>query len=188
MWEDTMARVAQEHEELQNRIGQSEDRRKRTKKALREALENASGAISRPLSQGPSPAMRISDAVDVVKEMSTEDKRTLLKIDDTEAPNKAPIVSELTALSETESDEEEFFDAVDAGEIEVVVPPKEEPVVAESSNLDIRAQKESEIVPSYRGYEDGVRKRLNMDSDDRPKISLWVCSTTSRRFRGYAEY
>lgn len=27
---------------------------------------------------------------------------------------------------------------------------------------------------SYLGYEDGIRKRLSMDKDDRPKISLWT--------------
>ncbi|CAI4321224.1 BDC_1c_G0008680.mRNA.1.CDS.1 [Saccharomyces cerevisiae] len=27
---------------------------------------------------------------------------------------------------------------------------------------------------SYLGYEDGIRKRLSMDKDDRPKISLWA--------------
>lgn len=178
MWEDTMARVAQEHEELQNKIGQSEDRRKRTKRALREALEHATsapGAPSRPASHGPSSQVHMADVVEVVKEMSIQDKQPpVLKVDDTEAPHKEPVVTELTALSESESDEEEFFDAVDAGEIEVVVPAKEEPVVAEPTNLDIRARKEAEIVPSYQGYEEPVRTRLKMDNDDRPKISLWV--------------
>ncbi|KAI5306294.1 hypothetical protein KEM55_008650, partial [Ascosphaera atra] len=40
MWEDSMARVAEEHEQLQRQIGESEMKRRRTKKALKGALEN----------------------------------------------------------------------------------------------------------------------------------------------------
>lgn len=39
MWEESMAQVAKEQEELENRIGESEEKRRKTKKALREALE-----------------------------------------------------------------------------------------------------------------------------------------------------
>lgn len=38
LWEDSMAKFAKEQEDLEGRIGESEDKRKRTKRALREAL------------------------------------------------------------------------------------------------------------------------------------------------------
>ncbi|PGH16926.1 hypothetical protein AJ80_04994 [Polytolypa hystricis UAMH7299] len=177
MWEDSMARVAQEHEELQSRIGESEDRRKRTKKALREALEQASVSTTRQLSQAPS-HIQISDALGVLKENVTE-------AENDEAPEqpdlvsegvirKKSVIAEFTDLSDLESDEEEeFFDAIDAGEVEVIKPSAEQPPEVEDSNADARASKHKEIVPSFRGYEDPVRLRLSMDSDDRPRISLW---------------
>ena len=177
LWEDTMARVAQEHEELQNKIGETEDRRKRTKKALRDALENTSGATSRPLSQGAS-QVQISDAVEVVKEMVTSNGQPQLKVTESDTPRQECIVKDIPALSDSESDdEEEFFDAVDSGEIEVVMPPTMEiPATIEDSNSDIRAEKEKKISAAYAGYEDPVRKKLKMEYDNRPKISLWVRS------------
>ena len=35
-----------------------------------------------------------------------------------------------------------------------------------------------DIQKSYKGYEDGVRKRLKLDADNRPKVGLWVCLST----------
>ena len=79
--------------------------------------------------------------------------------------------------SSDEDDDEEFFDAVDAGEVELVMEmPKSPPPEPEKQEqlLDFREQKKRLIEPSYIGYEDGPRKKLAMDADDRPKISLWV--------------
>nr|KMM69477.1 oxysterol-binding protein 1 [Coccidioides posadasii RMSCC 3488] len=166
MWEDSMARIAQEHEELQNRMGESEDKRKRTKKALKEALESASTVPS----SGPS-HVQISDVVEVVKELALDKESIQSKPSGHELVCRRSILDEISALSESEEEEEEFFDAIDAGEVEVVIPPKPEEVPPADS--DVRALKQLEIEPSYKGYEDPIRKRLKMDDDNRPKISLW---------------
>jgi oxysterol-binding protein 1 len=50
MWEESMARVAKEQEELESRIGESELKRRKTKRALREALGGFEMNESRPLS------------------------------------------------------------------------------------------------------------------------------------------
>ncbi|KAK2740448.1 hypothetical protein FQN57_006075 [Myotisia sp. PD_48] len=172
MWEESMARVATEHEELQSRMGQVEDKRRRTKKALKEALESASAVTSRPLSALPS-ELGISDAVEVEKELPV-DKHSISSVPSIKEPPRKKSVLEEISLSESESDEEdEFFDAIEAGEVEIVIPI-EEKVTAEESILDIRSLKQAEILPSYAGYEDPIRKRLKMDADDRPKISLWA--------------
>lgn len=88
--------------------------------------------------------------------------------------------------SDSDSDEgDEFFDAIDSGEVEVVT---EMPLSAKSPGLseknmafgeeeevgDLRAKKLVAIKASYRGYEDPPRAKLSMDTDDRPAISLWV--------------
>lgn len=91
-------------------------------------------------------------------------------------------------IEEVESDSDdgdEFFDAIDSGEVEVVT---EMPLSAKSPGLsernmsfgeveeigDLRTKKLVAIKSSYIGYEDPPRVKLSMDADDRPAISLWV--------------
>lgn len=97
-------------------------------------------------------------------------------------------IADLTNLSDSDSDEdEEFFDAVDAGEVEVVdVMPSSPPPLAKgdmtdqkpSDNRDLREDKLADIKTSFQGYEDPIRKRFKMEADNRPKISLWVSALT----------
>ena len=99
-------------------------------------------------------------------------------------------IADLTNLSDSDSDEdEEFFDAVDAGEVEVVdVMPLSPPPLAKgettdqkpSRDRDLREDKLADIKTSFKGYEDPIRKRFKMEADNRPKISLWV--NTSETF------
>lgn len=169
MWEDSMAKVAREQEALESRIGESEDKRKRTKKRLREVLEGGS--------QQGTP---VGEALD----------KPLLEVPATGPSRRQTIV----ALSDDESeDEEEFFDAVDAGEVEVVealpvLAPQTSQHEAEVKGMDgtvestevdsaaakDRQNRQTDIEKSYKGYEDGLRKKLKLDADNRPKVGLWV--------------
>ena len=84
-------------------------------------------------------------------------------------------MTQIADISDSESDEEEFFDAVDAGEVEVSqLPPSELTASQEKQQLIISDA--YDISSSFQGYENGIRTRLKMDADDRPKISLWVSS------------
>lgn len=169
MWEESMAKVAKEQEELENRIGESEDKRKRTKKALRDALQ---GLHSGETSQAKH-AIAETAAIHEVDEP--------VEVDETAAPRKdstKPTLAELAELSDSESDDEEFFDAIQEGEVEIVEElPVTSPLPLETEEkppaMDLREAKAAEIVPSFKGYEDPVRTRLTMDEDNRPKISLW---------------
>jgi hypothetical protein len=165
MWEESMAKVAQEHEELEQKIGESEDKRKRTKRALNQALENLASAESQPTT----PALT---------DMSEKHLGDQLA-----PPARRKTIIDLSGVPEDETDEEdEFFDAVGSGDVEVVdaMPPTSPGLKAQEAPLiddalvDLRTRKMREIEPSFHGYEDGIRKRLKMDADDRPKISLWV--------------
>lgn len=189
LWEDSMAHLAKQQEELEGRIGESEDKRKRTKRALREALESTS--VNQSPSQSRSVTLNQSQVSSALEEvpLSCEGIAPLAKrkmsIGIRERGRRRSTLAELTNLSDSDSDEdEEFFDAVDAGEVEVVVElPKDvarspPPVVTvEEPQRVVSKDKMSEIATSFKGYEDPVRKRLKMDADDRPKISLWVCWT-----------
>ncbi|KAE9973276.1 hypothetical protein BLS_003660 [Venturia inaequalis] len=162
MWEESMAKVVKEHEELEQKIGESEDKRKRTKRALNQALENLAVAGSQP----STPAA-----------MDTTEKRLDV------APVRKKTIVDLSSIPNDESDEEdEFFDAVGSGDVEIMdtMPPsspglkaQQDAPAIDGALVDLRTQKQREIEPSFRGYEDGIRKRLKMDADDRPKVSLW---------------
>jgi len=187
-----MARVAREQEELENRIGESEDKRKRTKKALRQALEGSSAVSSRPASRGMSQNHeQITEALGNVQ-LSNDGKPSPRRKSSgfRELGRRKSTIAELTDLSDLESeDDEEFFDAVDAGEVEIVIemptttpnapPPAKD---KDESSGDLREAMKSQIAASFKGYEDPVRKRLKMDADDRPKISLWVKLTLSVKY------
>ncbi|KAI4174063.1 MAG: hypothetical protein LQ343_002627 [Gyalolechia ehrenbergii] len=182
LWEDSMARVAKEQEELEGRIGESEDKRKRTKRALREVLEGGSPAMS-PEGSRRTTQDHVQIAASLQKLQIDKDgtlpRRKSVGIRD--LGRRRSTIADLAKISDSDSDEdEEFFDAVDAGEIEVVQEmPLSPPIEAAAKGAepllekDDREKKKAEIVSSFKGYEDPVRTRLPMDSDDRPKISLW---------------
>ncbi|KAL8969630.1 MAG: hypothetical protein Q9183_001909 [Haloplaca sp. 2 TL-2023] len=179
LWEDSMARVAKEQEELEGRIGESEDKRKRTKKALKEALEGATPTVSPETNRRPTEhQVEISDAMDELQ-LDTQKLPRRRSIGIKDLGRRKSTLADLADISDSDSDEdEEFFDAVDAGEVEVVEEmPLSPPSQPESKEAHLpiggRAQKQTEITSSFRGYEDPVRTRLKMDTDDRPKISLW---------------
>ncbi|KAL1963245.1 hypothetical protein VTN77DRAFT_8570 [Rasamsonia byssochlamydoides] len=194
MWEESMARIVQEHEELQTKISESEDKRKRTKKALKEVLESASANNSRPLSRKLSHA-QINDAIESPENTAdgtagdepSEASQDGLPAQQLEAnrPNtgvrssssRRQSISEYADLAESESDDEEFYDAIDSGEIEVKELATSEVTTEKPSlddaNADLRAAKYSEIIPSFKGYEDPPRQKLKLEVDNRPKVSLW---------------
>lgn len=188
MWEESMAAIAYEHEDLKKSIAVSEDKRKRTKRALKEALEGQPG-VAAELQDEPqalpaeSQAVSFADARQEINQFSRRRSSTFRP-----GGRRKSVIAQYTNVSDSESgDDDEFFDAIDAGEIEVVSPelmsppPIEAPKAVEvnpmdsvvNERLDPRTTKQREIEPSYKGYEAGVRKRLKLDADNRPKISLW---------------
>lgn len=176
MWEDSMAKVAREQEELEQKIGESEEKRRKTKKALREALEEYEG-----------PGGVTKDDDDFVEAPENEAQQEELIQSKTavsgQIKRKATLADLAADFSDDESeDDEEFFDAVGAGEVEIVEMPglrpseerKPSEVPASGGSGDIFERKHAEVATGFKGYEDGPRKKLAMDADDRPKISLWV--------------
>lgn len=184
MWEESMARVAQEHEDLQSKMGESEEKRKRTKRALKEALENATGS-SREIS-GPSSRMPAEDQDTQAEAEASEAGQEGEQPSESARPilprnrSAKSTYSQISSLYDSESDGDEFFDAIDAGEIEVEdvtkVGPKE-PEEPEDESSQARNDKVAVIKPSFKGYEEPVRTKLKMDNDNRPKISLWVSNS-----------
>ena len=196
MWEESMAAIAYEHEDLQKSIAISEDKRKRTKRALKEALEGQTGVAPGLLDEArPSTTnqtVQFSEQYTGVRpeaQQFARRKSSAIR----QGGRRKSVIAQYTNVSDSESgDDEEFFDAVDAGEIEVVAappaplmspPPTEAPQEVETEplakasateqDMDPRTRKQKAIEPSYKGYEAGIRKKLKLDADNRPKISLW---------------
>ena len=183
LWEDSMAKVAKEQEQLQDRIDVSEEKRKRTKRALRDALE---GGPETPN------GLEVQEKTGYVDQLPPHSRDLILGPGANYGPRRKSVgvgdlrrkstIAVYTDLSDSDSNaDEEFFDAVGAGEIEVVpdLPssPSREPSMvtfAPMGEVDIREGKAVEIASSFKGYEGPVRKKLKMDADDRPRISLWV--------------
>ena len=184
LWEDSMAKVAKEQEALEGRIGESENKRKRTKRALREALEGTSLPPSRAGSQRSSEDQQEIEGA--FAELQRDQNLTVLprrkSIGVRESGRRKSTIASLTNLSDSDSEEdEEFFDAVDAGEVEVTILPPALPSPPPVSRKgderpveDLREAKLVEISPSFKGYEDPIRQHLKLDPNNRPPRSLWV--------------
>ncbi|EKJ73395.1 hypothetical protein FPSE_06467 [Fusarium pseudograminearum CS3096] len=180
MWEESMAQVAREQEVLEARVGEAEKKRKATKRALREVIESGIPVGAE---------LPVQDA-HVEKELHDSREKEYEEGQFEDAPTKPSALASASAqpksptmktvrrkptihvdLSESESEQEdEFFDAVDAGQVEVSELPADE---IQPKSQDIVVSGGMDISSSFKGYENGIRTRLKMDADDRPKISLW---------------
>lgn len=191
MWEESMVHIAKEQEALEGRIGQSEIKRRRTKRALRDALEGTSMPPSRPESHRASEDQKVPEGfgteLDKFKDQPLPARRKSIGF--RERGRRKSTITSLTNLSDSDSEEdEEFFDAVDAGEVEVTELPPASPSAAptsqtsdEKSPEDLRQARKAQISPSFKGYEDPIRQHLKLDPKNRPPRSLWVLSTTMSR-------
>lgn len=172
MWEDSMAQVAKEQEALEARVGEAEQKRKMTKRILKEAVEN--GIIEG--SQIPSvPGLENVVPTEQDAEVTATADMTGAKSPRPSLSRRQTVMTQIADISDSESDEEEFFDAVDAGEVELSQLPPSESQQAEHLVISDAY----DISSSFRGYENGIRTKLKMDADNRPKISLWVSSYKS---------
>ncbi|KAL9056703.1 MAG: hypothetical protein Q9162_002772 [Coniocarpon cinnabarinum] len=181
IWEDSMAKVAKDQEELEKQMYESEEKRKRTKRALKDALEG-----------------HVAGAQDAVSSR-VQFKEAVMSVDANVPPTASPrpsssgraraassarkisTIEAIADISDSDSDnDEEFFDAVGAGEVDVKEeipadvsspPPLNESF--DNAATKLRAVKASRVESSYKGYEEPVRKRLKLDADNRPRISLW---------------
>lgn len=162
MWEDSMAQVAREQEVLEARVDESEKKRKLTKRALKEVMGGTASANGTPVAE---------KALDETELGAASPPPAGLA-------RRATALDQMAEFSDSESeDEEEFFDAVDAGEVEVhELPPSD--AVDETKTQAVVASG-IDISSAFKGYENGIRHRLKMDADDRPKISLWVSTERS---------
>ena len=163
MWEESMAQVAKEQERLEEQIGESEMKRKLTKRALKEAVSKA------PLVDDD------RDTEEVDRSIGGDDAASA-RSPTAGLSRRQTALDQIADLSDLESESsDEFFDAVDAGEVEVSKMPLSTPMADDdNTKSELVVSSALDVSKSFRGYENGVRTKLKMDADDRPKISLWV--------------
>ena len=171
IWEESMTRVVKEQEELENKIGESESKRKRTKRALKEALDS-----QQPISES-------NEHSTILGSQSTGYNQVppilLTSASNIKPTKRTATLGDLGLISDSESDDnEEFFDAVNSGEVEVISDIPKSTLTEEAEKIEdavtIWERKKVELEPSFRGYEDPPRKSLALSMDKRPKVSLWV--------------
>jgi hypothetical protein len=170
MWEESMAQVAREQEVLEARIGEAEEKRKATKRILKDAI--GTGILDEALPSSSQAGM-ISEPQ--ASEQPVDDvASTGAKSPTKSISRRETVLTRVADLSDSESDEEEFFDAVDAGEVEVAALPPSDVAASKDGAKEIVVDGALDVSSSFKGYENGIRHRLKMDADNRPKISLWV--------------
>lgn len=180
MWEDSMAQVAKEQEQLQARVGEVELKRKLTKRALREVLaESRPDSIVLPEKAAAEVGPSEADEISLTTKETQVEASAVPPVSGPKSPTFS-LVRKQTALeqvdlSESESEEdEEFFDAVDAGEVEISDMATEKPKILVEKAEEAIVTTGKDISASFTGYENGIRTRLKIDADNRPQISLWV--------------
>ncbi|KAI1819496.1 oxysterol-binding protein [Xylaria intraflava] len=162
MWEESMAKVAAEQEILEARVGEAEMKRKMAKRALREVMEE-----SRPISRSSLPPSQ-DEITDALEEVLKDGQKSPPSIS-----RKTTVLSKLLdASGDSESEQEEFFDAVDAGEVDVEPMPPSEVMPSGDSRHEIVVSG-VDVSSAFKGYENGVRTRLKLDEDNRPRVGLW---------------
>ncbi|KAI1379077.1 oxysterol binding protein, partial [Hypoxylon crocopeplum] len=167
MWEDSMAKVAAEQEVLEARVSEAETKRKMAKRALREVIGSTSEG--RPMSSDSFHAVH-TEAGDVNEE---EVAAVLHSPSMKSIGRRSTVLSHAVELSDdSESEQEEFFDAVDAGEVDVEPMPPSDVVPTAGSSQDVVISG-VDVSSAFKGYENGLRTRLKLDEDNRPRIGLW---------------
>ncbi|KAH7037317.1 oxysterol-binding protein [Microdochium trichocladiopsis] len=157
MWEESMAKVAAEQEDLETRVGKAELKHKITKRALRDLMEGSGSATATQPSQP-------------LEEVGEEDQKPPAPLG-RKATTLADVVDDLTDDSESEG--EEFFDAVDAGAVSAEPMPPSELASGGGESKQEVVVSGLDVSSAFKGYEDGFRTRLKLDSDNRPKVGLW---------------
>lgn len=188
MWEESMAQVAREQEELQARLGEAEEKKKATKRMLKEVIqagaleEQDNGGLQKAEGLGltSSPALVESEAAAAQSQDTPRPDTYATTAIGAKSPALSSFSRRQTALaqvadmSDSDSDDDEvFFDAVDAGEVDVepAMPPSDTAAIGASSQVVVSSG--LDISSSFVGYENGIRTRLKIDADNRPKVSLW---------------
>jgi hypothetical protein len=119
---------------------------------------------------GGLPSASVTPTMEKVQE-EVEEAVAIAKASSKNMARKQTALEQMAEMSDSDSGvEDEFFDAIDAGDVEVTelshIEAKQEKKEVAPSELDISS--------SFKGYENGIRHKLKIESDNRPKISLWV--------------
>jgi oxysterol-binding protein 1 len=153
LWEENMQSLAQEQEELEEKMNEAIEQRRMTKRALRAM----SMAVQQP-----------DKGAEYVRRRSISDTELVLK-----NPEEFVPPEELARVMSEESDEDEFFDAVGSETVTLAEEPMAPIIIRPSPPTEI-GSKEQELALSSHGYEGPLRKKFEkMDKDNRPKVSLW---------------
>lgn len=175
LWESNMKTLAQQHAEMETQLQEAASDNARKRKALREVRENMtpsgpSGVVSPVPQRG---ALSLDDTIAGRREAT--DPMTLDNLPPSASLGGAGASLSAMQLSDrNDDDNDEFFDAVESGNLPGL--KVETPMAVQAKEQDwpegfnkTRAVNESALEP-YRN----LRSKLPISSDDRPSVSLWA--------------
>jgi len=162
LWEENMETLAEEQEHMEEAMNNAIEQRRMTKRALRAM----SIAVTQP-----------DKGAEYIRRLSISDHDHPLLI----AKPEELIAPEQFAAVISDSEDDEFFDAIGVTETATLAEKVEEIVELEKVEMvrPVSASKEvisreQELSVSAHGYEAHLRKKFEkLDKDNRPKISLW---------------
>lgn len=195
LWEENMKELAASHSAIEAelvKVGKDNIRKKRALQDIRANISSASPAISptaldhhaeldsitnlppivspSPVDSASSNAPRPSLLLDSTRSRTRTRGATMLNPSELEQVIDSALARSSDSV-DSESDDEEFFEAIEAG----AIPLSDSPTPMTASIQDQTAEKymeEMDLVP-YKGYEN-LRDRLPIDNDNRPPVSLWA--------------
>ena len=164
LWEQTTIQAAAQHSEVEQELERVAREAERRKRALKTARSRAQSTVSPP---AMSPTAGQGDMLAAAtSRLAVEPNRpTLLRIPSSGANS---VAAEDDDVSSDDSDE--FFEAVEAGAVNVRV---DTPIAAPQSQEWPQKKPAEDQLEPYRAYEK-LRDRLPITSDDRPPVSLWA--------------
>lgn len=190
MWEDNMKEVAAQHAAIEAELQKTARESTRRKRALQEVRANLGSPLPSPdggdtfstqLDQGVSSPTPLSaagqpdgvrsrgstlSAVSPSRNRLRAGTVRTLRPEELERVVDSALEPEDGASADSDSDDDEFYEAVEQGQ----VPVKDEPHNAEERNA---ATIEKYDLAPYRGYEN-LRNKLPLSDDTRPPVSLWA--------------
>ena len=152
LWEENMQTLAREQEHLEEAMNNAIEQRRMTKRALRAM----SLAVQQP-----------DKGAEYIRRLSISESERPIKPEEIVPPDQMEHVL-------SESDEDEFFDAIGSEAATLVEEQQLPPVSPPPAVSKELITKEQELLLSAHGYEGPLRTKFEkLDKDNRPKISLW---------------
>ncbi len=181
LWEENMRTLAQQHAEMEAALKEASEENARKRKALREARGSTllsptashadiGSALAVPGAVGAGAAMAAGGLQSPISEDGSGPltARTMSAFGG--GGDNTPLATPSNVQDDAMDDDDEFFDAIESGNLPLTVEKEiHSPTVERTNGLDPELRNSLPVEP-YRH----LRKKLPIGKDERPSVSLWA--------------